>query len=101
MPHNVLEGNKYKNILTDVDIASRYKTAGPLGPRNQARLYLYWKKGGVFKYPKLFQCGNGPEFKSEVTKFLEKQNVDIRRTTTKYKYTHNNNNNNNNNNFIR
>ena len=64
------------------------KQLGPLGPRNQARLYLYWKKGGVFKYPKLFQCGNGPEFKSEVTKFLEKQNVDIRRTTTKYKYTH-------------
>ena len=64
------------------------KWPGPLGPRNQARLYLYWKKGGVFKYPKLFQCGNGPEFKSEVTKFLEKQNVNIRRTTTKYKYTH-------------
>ena len=64
------------------------KQPGPLRPRNQARLYLYWKKGGVFKYPKLFQCGNGPEFKSEVTKFLEKQNVNIRRTTTKYKYTH-------------
>ena len=45
------------------------------------------KNGGVLKYPKAFQCGNGSEFKSDVTKFLEKHNVDIRRTTTKYKHT--------------
>ena len=36
----------------------------------------------------MFQCDNGSEFKSDVTKLLEKYNVDIRRTTTKYKYTH-------------
>ena len=47
-----------------------------------------YKKGGVFKYPKVLQCNNGPEFKIDVTKFLEKHNVDIRRTTTKYKHTH-------------
>ena len=47
-----------------------------------------YKKGGAFKYPKAFRCDNGPEFKSKVTKLLEKHNVDIRRATTKYKHTH-------------
>ena len=41
----------------------------------------------MFKYPRLFQCDNGPEFKSEVTKLLEKHNVDILRVTKKYKHT--------------
>ena len=47
-----------------------------------------YKKGGVFKYPKVFQCDNGPEFKDKVTKLLEKHNVDIWRTTAKYKHTY-------------
>ena len=47
-----------------------------------------YKKGSVFKYPKTFQCDNGSEFKNEVTKLLEKHNVEIRRATTKYKHTH-------------
>ena len=51
-------------------------------------LEAIYKKGGVFKYPKVFQCDNGSEFKNEVTKLLEKHNVDIRRATTKYKHTH-------------
>ena len=51
-------------------------------------LEAIYKKGGVVKYPKVFQCDNGPEFKSEVTKFLEKHNIDIRRATAKYKHTH-------------
>ena len=51
-------------------------------------LEAIYKKGGVFKYPKAFQCDNGSEFKNEVTKLLEKHNVDIRRATTKYKHTH-------------
>ena len=38
------------------------------------------------KNPKLFQCDNGSDFKSHVTKLLEKRNVDIRKTT-KYKHT--------------
>ena len=42
----------------------------------------------MFKYLKVFQCDNEPGFKSEVTKLLEKHNVDIRRVTTKYKHTH-------------
>ena len=51
-------------------------------------LQAIYKKCGVFKYPKVFQCDNGSEFKKEVTKLLEKHNVDIRRATTKYKHTH-------------
>ena len=51
-------------------------------------LEAIYKKGGAFKYPKVFQCDNGTKFKREVTKLLEKHNVDIRRATTKYKHTH-------------
>ena len=47
-----------------------------------------YKKGGVFKYPKTFQCDNGSKFKNEVTKLLEKHNVYIQRATMKYKHTH-------------
>ena len=47
-----------------------------------------YKKGGVFKYPKVFQCDNKSEFKNEVTKLLGKHNVDTRRATTKYKHAH-------------
>ena len=42
----------------------------------------------MFKYPKVFQCDNGSEFKTEVKKLLGKHNFDIRRATTKYKHTH-------------
>ena len=43
---------------------------------------------GPVTYPKIFQCDNGSEFKEEVTKMLEKQEVKIRQVTTKYKHTH-------------
>ena len=45
-------------------------------------------KVGPLKYPKILQCDNGSEFKGEVTKMLEKHEVKIQRTTTKYKHTH-------------
>ena len=45
-------------------------------------------KVGPLTYPSTFQCDNGSEFKGEVTKMLEKQEVKIRRVTTKYKHTH-------------
>ena len=47
-----------------------------------------FKKGDVLKYEKVFQYDNGCEFKSDVTNFSEKQNVDIRRTKVKYKHPH-------------
>ena len=40
----------------------------------------------MLKYSKVFQSDNGSEFKSEVTKLLEKHKFDIRRATTKYKH---------------
>ena len=45
-------------------------------------------KVGPLKYPKIFQCDNDSEFKGEVTKMLEKQEVNIQRVVTKYKHTH-------------
>ena len=92
MPHNLFEGNTYKYILTGIDVASRYKVARPLRTKKSSEiaflLEAIYKKGGVFKYPKAFQCDNGSEFKNEVTKLVEKHNVDIQRATAKYKHTH-------------
>ena len=92
MLHNLFEGNTYKYILTGIDVPSRYKVARPLRTKKSSEvaflLEAIYKKDGVFKYPKSFQCDNGSEFKNEVTKFLEKNSVDIRRATTKYKHTH-------------
>ena len=92
MPHILFEGNTYKYILTGINIASRYKVASSLKTKKSSEvafvLEAICKKGGVFKYPKTFQCHNGSEFKNEVIKLLEKHNVGIRRATTKCKHTH-------------
>ena len=89
MPYNLFEGNTYKYILTGIDVASRYKVSRPFRTKKSSEvafvLEAIYKKG---KYPKAFQCDNGSEFKKEVTKLLEKHNVDIRRPITKYKHTH-------------
>ena len=81
MPHNLFEENTLKYLLTGIDIASRYKVARLLKTKKLSEikfvLEAVYKKGGVFKYPKAFQCDNGPEFKNEVIKLLEKHNVDI------------------------
>ena len=91
MPHNFCEWNIYKYISTGVDVASRYKVARPLRTKKSSKvafvLQAIYKKGGVFKYPKVLQIDNGSEFKNEVTKLLEKHNVEIRRATAKYKHT--------------
>ena len=91
MPHNVFEGNMYKYILTGIDVASRYKVARLLRSKKLSEvafvLEAIYKKDGVFKYSKAFQCNNGSEFKNEVTKLLQKHNADIQRATTKCKLT--------------
>ena len=56
--------------------------------RSCIRVEAIYKKGDVSKYPKMFQCDNGSEFKNEVAKLLEKHSVEIRRETTKHKHTH-------------
>ena len=45
-------------------------------------------KVGPLKFPKIFRCDNSSKFKGDVTKMLEKNEVKIRRVTTKYKHTH-------------
>ena len=44
-----------------------------------------YRKGGVFKNPKVFQCDI--KFKNEVKKLLETHSDDIRRATPKYNHT--------------
>ena len=63
MLHNLFEGNTYKCILTGIDVASRHKVARPLRTKKSSEvafvLEAIYKKGGVFKYRKTFQCDNG------------------------------------------
>ena len=91
MPSNTLYGNKYKYILAGIDVASRYKVARPLRTkqaRDVAEMIADIYKVGPLTYPKIFQCDNGSKFKGEVTKMLGKQEVKIRRVTTRYKHIH-------------
>ena len=91
VPSDSLYGSKYKYILAGIDAASRYKVARPLRTkqaRDVAEMIADIYKVGPLTYPKIFQCDNGSEFKREVTKMLEKNEVKIRRVTTKYKHTH-------------
>ena len=70
MLHNLFEANTYKYILTGINVASRYKVARPQRTKKSSKvafvLEAIYKKGGVFKYPKTFQCDNGSEFEIEV-----------------------------------
>ena len=81
MSHNLFEGNTCKHILPSIDVASIYKVAKPLRTKKSSEvafvLQKIYKNGAVFKYSKTFQCDNGSEFKNEVTKLLEKHNVEI------------------------
>ena len=85
MPSDTLYGSKYKYILAGIDAASRFKVARPLRTKqvkDVAEMIADIYKVGPLKYPKIFQCDNGSEFKGDVTKMLEKQEVKIRRVTT-------------------
>ena len=92
MPHNVFKENTYKYLLSGIDVALRYRVAKLFTAKKSGEvafvLGAVYEKCGAFKYPKVFQIDNDSEFKGKVTKLLEKQNVDIRRTTTKYRHTH-------------
>ena len=91
MPSDTLYGNKYKYILAGIDVASRFKVVRPMRTKQAkdvAEMIADIYKVGPLTYPKIFQCDNGSEFKAEVTKLLEKHEVKIQCTTTKYKHTH-------------
>ena len=91
MPSDTLYGNKYKYILSGIDVASRYKVARSLRTKqvkDVADMIADIYKVGPLTYPKIFQCDNGSKFKAEVTKMLEKHEVRIQHAMTKYKHTH-------------
>ena len=91
MPSDSLYGSKYKHILAGIDAASRYKVMRPLRTkqaRDVAEMIADIYKVGPLKYPKIFPCDNGSEFKGDVAKMLKKNEVKIRQVTTKYKHTH-------------
>ena len=78
MPSDMLYGNKYRYILSRIDVASRYKVARPLRtkwPKDVAEMIANIYKVGPLTYPMIFQCNNGSEIKAEVAKMLEKQEV--------------------------
>ena len=80
MPSDSLYGFKYKYILAGIDAASRYKVARPLRTKQAhdvAEMIADIYKVGPLTYPKIFQCDNGSEFKGDVTKMLEKNEVKI------------------------
>ena len=91
MPSDTLYGSNYKYILAGIDAASRYKVTRPLRTKQAcdvAEMIADIYKVGPLKYPKIFQCDKGSEFKGKVTKMLEKHEVKIRRVMMKYKHTH-------------
>ena len=80
MPSDSLYGSKYKYILAGIDAASIYKVARPLRTkqvRDVAEMIADIYKAGPLTYRKIFQCDNGSEFKRDVTKMLEKNEVKI------------------------
>ena len=88
MPSDSLNGSY---ILAGIDAASRYKVGRPLRTkqaRDVAEMLADIYKVGPLTYRKIFQFDNGSEFKGDVTKMLEKNEVKIWRVTTKYKHTH-------------
>ena len=91
MPSDTLYGSKYIYILAGIDAFSRYKVARPMRTkqvRDVAEMIADIYKVGPLKYPKIFQCDNGIEFKGEITKMLEKQEDKIQRVMMKYEHTH-------------
>ena len=91
LPSDTLYENKYKYILFGIDVASRYKVARPLRTKqvkDVAEMIANIYKVSPLTYLKIFQRGNGSEFKAEVTKMLEKHEMRIRRVAMKYKHSH-------------
>ena len=81
MPLDSIYGNKYKYILAGIDAASKFKVMRPLRTkqvRDVAEMIPDIYKVGPLKFRKIFQCDNDGEFKGDVTKILEKNEVKIR-----------------------
>ena len=91
MDSDTLYGNKYKYILSGIDVTSRYKIVRPLRTKQAkdvADMIANIYKVGPLTYPKIFQCDKGSKFKAAVSKMLEKHEVRVQHEMTKYKHTH-------------
>ena len=91
MPSDTLYENKYKYIISEIDVASRYKVARASRMkqvRDFAEMIADIYKIDPLTYPKIFQCDDGSELKAGVTKMLQKHMVKIWCTTTKFQHTH-------------
>ena len=91
MSSDALYRNEYKYILSEIDVAARYKVNRHLRTqqaKDVAEMIADFYKVVPLTYPEIFQCDNGSEFKAEVTKMLQKHKVMIKHITTKYKHTH-------------
>ena len=87
LPHDKLShGRKvYKYALTVVDVASRYKAAGPLTSKESdevSKAFQKIYKRGPLKWPELLQVDPGREFMDAVTKVMENNKTTIRRGRT-------------------
>ena len=49
---------------------------------------IHKSKDSLLKWPEVFQCDNGSEFKPDVKNLLEAHEVKNNHVTTKYKHTH-------------
>jgi len=84
LPHDKLpHGRKvFKNALTVVDVASRYKEAEPLTSRNSdevAKAFQTIYKRSPLTWPQMLQVDPGREFMGAVTQEMEKHKTYIRR----------------------
>ena len=84
MPSDTVYGNKYRYILSGIDVTSRYKVARPMRTKHAADIAdmiadmiadIY--EVGPLTYPEVFQCDNGSEFKAKVAKLSQKHGVKI------------------------
>ena len=80
MPSDTLYRNKYKYVLSGVEVASRCKVTRPLRTKQAkdiANMIADIYKVGPLSYPKVFHCDNGSEFKGYQDKIpLDKTPLD-------------------------
>ena len=82
LPHDRVGRKTYRYALVVIDIASRYKDAEPLTSKesheiSKAFTKIYSRK---LKYPKTLIVDPGREFMGDVTKLMNRHNVNIQRS---------------------
>lgn len=91
MPGDRVYRNKYKYILSGIDVASRFKVARPLRTKKASDVAeaiedIY--KVGALTWPETVMMDAGTEFLGDVTRLFTKHGVKIDRSVTKYHHRH-------------